>query len=578
MNADRLLALYDRVAEAPDAVTRLRCFVLDLAVRGQLIEQNSADEPASESLKRIAAEKARLRMPHHVKPLTTEEAPFRLPVGWLWSRIGELCTKTGSGSTPRGGKSAYVEVGVPFLRSQNVYDDGLRLDEVAHIEPNVHARMAGTVVRARDLLLNITGGSMGRCCRVPDDFLEANISQHVAIIRPAVSEMTDFLHKLVLSHYFQAFIFGKQTGAGRGGLPKNRMDRIAVALPPLAEQHRIVAKVDELMGFCDRLEEARIAREDTRDRLTTASLARLSAPANDDAIFRSHARFAVDALPALTARADQVKHLRQTILNLAVRGKLVDQDPGDEPASELQKRIGAEKAHLVKRGRAKKSKILPPVDLANAPFDLPTGWAWARFPELGVFGRGKSKHRPRNDPILYINGAYPMVQTGDVARSKGVISTYTNKYNEAGLAQSHLWPAGTLCITIAANIADSGILAFDACFPDSVVGLIPASMFENSRYFEYFMRTAKADLFEFAPATAQKNINLGILETILIPLPPLAEQHRIVGKVDALMTLCDGLEAALAAAATTRCSLLQATLGDALTSADGSCGGLQCRS
>ena len=171
-----------------------------------------------------------------------------------------------------------------------------------------------------------------------------------------------------------------------------------------------------------------------------------------------------------------------------------------------------------------------------------------------------------------------MVQTGDVARSRGIISTYTNKYNEVGLAQSQLWPTGTLCITIAANIADSGILSFDACFPDSVVGLIPASTLENGRYLEYFMRTVKADLLEFAPATAQKNINLGILETILIPLPPLAEQHRIVGTVGALMTLCDGLEAALTAAATTRSNLLQAILGDALTSADRSYGGLQCRS
>ncbi|MDE2975026.1 MAG: restriction endonuclease subunit S, partial [Gemmatimonadota bacterium] len=228
--------------------------ILSLAVRGKLVEQDPADEPASELLKQIAGVRAQLGIKRGGRSPSADEPPFSLPVGWHWSRLGALCTKTGSGSTPRGGKSVYRKTGVPFLRSQNVYDDGLRLGDVAFVGADVHARMAGTSVAARDLLLNITGGSMGRCCRVPDHFAEANVSQHVAIIRPAVSEMADYLHKLVLSPYFQAFIFREQTGAGRGGLPKNRMDRIAVALPPLAEQHRIVAKVDALMALCDQLE------------------------------------------------------------------------------------------------------------------------------------------------------------------------------------------------------------------------------------------------------------------------------------------------------------------------------------
>ncbi len=255
-----------------DQVKHLRQTVLDLAVRGKLVEQDSTEEPASELLKRIAEVKGKLGVKHDVKPLGTNEAPFRLPSGWRWSRIGELCTKTGSGSTPRGGKSVYKTNGVPFLRSQNVYDDGLRLANVAYIGGDVHARMAGTAVRAGDLLLNITGGSMGRCCRVPDGFAEANVSQHVAIIRAAVPEMADYVHKLVLSPYFQAFIFRGQTGAGRGGLPKNRMDRIAVALPPLAEQHRIVATVDALMALCDQLEAGLDATDGTRHRLLESLL------------------------------------------------------------------------------------------------------------------------------------------------------------------------------------------------------------------------------------------------------------------------------------------------------------------
>ena len=267
----------------PDQIKALRQTILNLSVRGKLVEQDPHDEPASELLKRTAERKRQLKVKHYVVPLAKEERPFRLPVGWQWSRIGELCTKTGSGSTPRGGKNVYMESGVPFLRSQNVYDDGLRMDDVAYVGPDVHARMTGTAVRPRDLLLNITGGSMGRCCHVPEQFDEANVSQHVAIIRPAISEMSDFLHKLVLSPCFQAFIFDEQTGAGRGGLPKKKMDRIAVAVPPQAEQHRIVAKVDELMALCDRLEASLVAGNDARSRLLDALLHVALSPSNEEA-------------------------------------------------------------------------------------------------------------------------------------------------------------------------------------------------------------------------------------------------------------------------------------------------------
>jgi type I restriction enzyme S subunit len=264
-----------------DHVRQLRKTILNLAVRGKLVPQDSNDEPASELLKEIAKEKARLGLKNVTLPLEPDEVPFDLPIGWSWSRIGEICSKTGSGSTPRGGKEVYKPSGVAFLRSQNVYDDGLRLDDVAYIDPATHDRMSGTQVKPGDLLLNITGGSMGRCCLVPSNFNEANISQHVAIIRVGVAGLEKFLHQLILSPYFQAFIFDEQTGAGRGGLPKNRMDLIAVALPPLAEQHRIAAKVDELMSLCDRLEASLTSAVTTRRRLLDALLAESLAPIED---------------------------------------------------------------------------------------------------------------------------------------------------------------------------------------------------------------------------------------------------------------------------------------------------------
>jgi len=169
---------------------------------------------------------------------------------------------------------------------------------------------------------------------------------------------------------------------------------------------------------------------------------------------------------------------------------------------------------------------------------------------------------------LFAGGTHPFVQTGDVARSKGRIETFTSKYNDLGLAQSTKWPKGTLCITIAANIADSGILTFDACFPDSLVGFVPAPPIPNARYFEYFIRTTKANLLEFAPATAQKNINLEILNAVWIPLPPLSEQRRIVETVDNLMALCDQLETQLTDVNLGKHALLDSVLRSALNEAN----------
>ena len=261
----------------PDQIKALRQTILNLAVRGKLVPQDPNDEPASELLREIAVEKARSVKERKIKRTEAQvpdslHVPFILPVGWAWSTLGGICSKTGSGSTPRGGRNAYRQEGVVFLRSQNVYDEGLRIDDVAYIDTATHEKMSGTGVRPADLLLNITGGSLGRCCRVPDQFCEANVSQHVAIIRVAINGLQDFVHLLIRSPYFQSFIFDEQTGAGRGGLPKNRMDRIPVALPPFAEQLRIVAKVDELMALCDRLEASLTTGDETRGRLLESVL------------------------------------------------------------------------------------------------------------------------------------------------------------------------------------------------------------------------------------------------------------------------------------------------------------------
>ncbi|MBX9716657.1 MAG: restriction endonuclease subunit S [Burkholderiaceae bacterium] len=157
------------------------------------------------------------------------------------------------------------------------------------------------------------------------------------------------------------------------------------------------------------------------------------------------------------------------------------------------------------------------------------------------FGRGKSKHRPRNDPKLY-GGPYPFIQTGDVRGSDHLITDYVQTYSEAGLAQSKLWPKGTLCITIAANIAETGVLGFDACFPDSVIGVVVDERQTSSKYLEYMLQTVKAELKAKGKGSAQDNINLATFENERFPFPDINTQARIVESLDALAAEIQRLE------------------------------------
>ena len=323
------------------------------------------------------------------------------------------------------------------------------------------------------------------------------------------------------------------TTAGQRTVNQKGIGDVQVPLPPLAAQEQIIAKVDELMSLCDELERRQQWRHSLRRSAYTAALDALTQAATPDELARAWDRLK-QHWDMLATHPDVVPPLRQAILQLAVQGQLVRQDARDEPAEDLLRRISKEFLN--------DHRLTESLNATALPFHSPTGWAWTRFSRLGKFGRGRSRHRPRNDPALFKNGKYAFIQTGDVARASMLIKDYSQQYSEFGLSQSELWPAGTLCITIAANIAESAIVSFDACFPDSVVGLAPGEILNDLRFFLYVTKTIRKNLQKFAPSTAQKNINLSILEDVLVPVPPLPEQKRIVAKVDELMTLCDELE------------------------------------
>ncbi|MEB6668040.1 restriction endonuclease subunit S [Acinetobacter vivianii] len=387
------------------------------------------------------------------------------------------------------------------------------------------------------------------------------LQRSVAVIQTSINPyyLSLYFHSPLCINYFLEH--GK--GTAQKGIYLNKLSDLPLALPPLEEQQRIVAKVDELMQLCDQLEQHQNLSSEAHDQLVDTLLNVLTNSSDTDEFQQNWQRIS-ENFDLLFTTEYSIEQLKQTILQLAVMGKLVKQDPNDEPASELLKKIAEEKAKLVKEGKIKKSKPLSEIDLDKAPFEIPDSWAWARFSELGEFARGKSKHRPRNDPALFNPPIYPLVQTGEVARAGNIILEYHSKYSEVGLAQSRMWSKGTLCITIAANIADSAILGFDACFPDSVVGFTPVEPLHSARYLLFFMKTARQQLLEYAPATAQKNINLEILESVYIPIPPLNEQEKIIQTVDVFLNICNVLKDKIKHVNSIKCELSDALVSNAL--------------
>ncbi len=560
MTSAELITLYDYIGDSDEEIAKIRGLVLDLAVRGRLVAQEEHNGTASDLLSAINHELKRPAAATSFEHSSPAPLPH-IPDTWAWSRLGDLCSKTGSGSTPRGGQAAYKSAGIPFLRSQNVYDDGLRLLDVAYIDEETHARMAGTAVLPLDLLLNITGGSIGRCCVVPNGVGEANISQHVAIIRPALTAMAPFLHCVVRSPFFQWFIGSEQTGAGRGGLPKNRMDQIPVPLPPLPEQHRIVAKVDELMALCDQLEAARREREAARDRLAAASLVRLNAPDTDT--FQADARFALNVMPALSARPDQVKQLRQTILNLAVRGKLVKQDPADEPASELLRRVSSAR-RLSTAEQARRSE-------GEMGAMRPRGWeqvAWSQVCDFVTSGsRGWAEY--------YATSGACFIRAQNIRFGTLLLDNLAcvRPPKSAEGSRTQVRMGDLLVVITGAGVTNPALLDRDLgeAYISQHVALVRPNDGQLSRWLLLCMMAdegGRAELVRCAYGSGKPGLNLDNIRTLRSPLPPLAEQRRIVAKVDELMALCDQLEESLNRADTVTSRLLDALLHEAIVSTE----------
>jgi type I restriction enzyme S subunit len=367
------------------------------------------------------------------------------------------------------------------------------------------------------------------------------------------------------SPFFVVCVEEKMRGQAYPAINDSDFSLLPFPLPPLAEQHRIVAKVDKLMALCDRLETARVEREETRDRLVASSLVRLNVP--DPETFQADARFALNTLPALTARPDQIKQLRQTILNLAVRGKLVPQHPKDTPASELLKRIAAEKAQLIKEKKLKRQKQLTPIEMGSVSFDVPDGWTWAKADDVFLNITDGFHNTPSS-----VAAGRPYVTAKHIRPNRIDFDNclYVDEKNHRELfAKTRVRHGDILIVNIGAGCGTPAMVEVDFEFSFKNVAIVNLPTGMDGNFILVFLLYYRELVFDdLIKGGAQPFLGLGMLREMLIPLPPLAEQHRIVAKVHELMALCDRLEASLNTAGTTRRQLLDALLAEALAPAE----------
>ena len=465
----------------------LRQKILDLAIHGKLVPQDPNDEPASVLLERIKAEKERLIKEGKIKRTKRSKAacdkphyPYELPKGWCWTTIEDVCSKIGSGSTPKG--SNYSKEGIPFFRSQNVQNFGIVLSDIKYISEEVHQSMKGTEVIANDLLLNITGGSLGRCAVVPISFKIGNVSQHVCILRTVLVK-PEYLHCFILSSFFAKSM--KITGSGREGLPKYNLEKMLFPLPPIHEQERIIIEVKQLLNYIDKLDTCRV------------NLIEL------------------------------VSHAKSKVLDLAIHGKLVPQNSSDEPASELLKRINP-KAEIT---------------CDNPQYGkLPNGWCEVQLGDVFNHNTGKALNASNTEGSMkrYLTTSNVYWNAFDFTTVKQMY------YKDSELDKCSITKGDLLvCEGGDVGRAAIWNFNYDICIQNHLHRLRPKLGDLCVSLYYYVFYYLKVNNMIGGKGIGLLGLSSNALHKLHVPLPPINEQHRIVAKIEELFTQLDKIEASL---------------------------------
>ena len=501
----------------------LRRKVLDLAIQGRLVPQDPADEPAAVLLDRIRAEKARLVKEGKLKKSALsdsvifrgednkyyekvgktitcidEDIPFEIPEAWEWVRLKQICSM-------QAGKN---------ISASKIYDE----KTVA----NPYRCVGGNGLRGYTSTFNTEGefaivGRQGALCGC----LNMEVGKFYATEHAVVVNSFGIIPTRFIYYFFTALNLNQYaTATAQPGLAVSNINEVFLPLPPLAEQRRIVAKVEEVLSVVERYEKAQ------------------------------------DALDALCNSIDG--RLRKSILSEAIRGRLVPQDPTDEPASLLLRRIQAEKAKLVKEGKLKKSALSDSVIFRGEdnkyyerngktiscideeiPFEIPETWEWVRLKSIGEIITGST---PPKEQSKYYGGDVPFFKPTDLEQGKDLRES-NDRLTELGFDQSRKLPPNSVLVTcIGATIGKTGKISVYGSCNQQINAIVPNSaVLPDFVYYTCNSSYMQNKIKSKASATTLPILNKNNFSTLLLPLPPLAEQHRIVAKVEEVFAVLDRL-------------------------------------
>jgi type I restriction enzyme, S subunit len=553
-------------------IKKLRELILELAVRGKLVPQDPNDEPASVLLEQVAKFKLNLVKEKKLKKQkalpTLEEAGVSaksLPLGWTWAFMPQVIAnddyaiKRGPfGSALK--KAFFVNEGYKVYEQQHAINDDFSRGEY-YVDEVKFNELKAFEVKPNDLIISCSG-TIGKVAIAPESMERGIINQALLKIALNTEALTNDYFKILFSAFFMQTetLTDLQGTAQKNMVSVDTLRKEPFPYPPLQEQHRIVAKVDELMALCDQLEQQTEASIEAHQVLVEALLATLTNSADADELMENWQRISThfDTLFTTEASIDQLK---QTILQLAVMGKLVPQDPNDEPASVLLDRIAEEKAQLVKDGKIKRQKALPPIADDEKPFELPNGWEWCRFSEAidvrdGTHDSPKDAEGEDTFPLVtsknFVNGDIDFENARRISAQDHfeiVKRSDVSKYD-------------ILFSMIGGNIGNQVMVKYDRQFSIKNVALFKYYDKEltSPDFVFLFTQNLANTLQDSASGGAQPFVSLGVLRNLLFPIPPVEEQKRIVAKIAVLIEICEQLQASIKDAQTTQLHLTDAII------------------
>ena len=553
-------------------IKKLRELILELAVRGKLVSQDPNDEPASELLKKIEAEKRRFIKEGKIKKQETlpevgeDERPFDLPNGWEWIRFGNAFEVT---SSKRIHVNDYVSDGIPFFRSKEIGElmngKPISTDIFISIEKFAELKALSGFPNVGDLMLTSVGsiGNSWICDGRDFYYKDGNITK----IGSHQFANMKYVQFFINAPLFSLQVINTVSGTAYNALTIVKLNNLFLPLPPLAEQHRIVAKVDELMALCDELENQQTNSNVAHETLVATLLGSLNDAENSNSFDESWQRIA-NHFDILFTTEHSIDQLKQTILQLAVMGKLVPQNPADEPAAELLKKIAKEKAKLIKEGKIKKQAFLPEITNEEKQFELPERWAWVRLQDVTTLITD-GKH---GDCQNQFGSGYYFLSAKDINDGK-LNYEFGREINFTEFQETHNRTnliAGDICmVNTGATVGKLAVAADDpktnrTTFQKSVAVIKPVRGFLESQYLKIFLLSEAKKMLTKSGGSAINNLLLGDLKIKPFALPPHSEQQRIVSKVEELFALCDGLKERLVEAQTLQNQMAVAVVEQAL--------------